>query len=257
MTDTIAYDVKDGIATITLNRPESLNAFNREMRHGLNQATEQAANDESVRVVVLRGAGRAFCSGADLAEGLPADQVKGIIENEFKPALMNLATMPKPVIASVRGAAAGIGASFAFACDLTVMSDGAFFMMPFAMIGLVPDGGATMQLVRAVGQRKAYEMAIEGTRLSAQDAAEYGLANRVVLDADLETETMEWAKSLCDKAPLALACTKQVVRDVALAGLDQSISIEAEVQAGLAASEDCAEGIRAFFEKRPPVYRGR
>ena len=206
MTETAAvrYERRDAVALVTLNRPEVLNAFDAAMRRDVRIAIERANGDDAVRAVVLTGAGRAFCAGADLAEGASAATVEQILLEEYKPAIMAIARSTKPWIAAVNGAAAGIGSSFAMACDLMVMADNAYLYQAFMAIALIPDGGATWQLVRQLGPRRAFEMIVEGEKMRAARCVELGLANRVVPAAELLDNALGWAAVLSRKAPLAL-----------------------------------------------------
>ncbi len=177
--ETVRYAVDQGVALITLNRPAVMNAFNGQMRRELLAAVRRAIDDAGARVVVLTGEGRGFSAGADLADGVPP-LVQQQIDEEYKPVLMAISEAPKPFISAVNGAAAGIGSSFAMACDLTVMADNAYIYQAFMAIALVPDGGATWHLVRQLGRKRAFEVIVEGERMSAARCLELGLANRVV-----------------------------------------------------------------------------
>ena len=193
--------------------PDALNSFNQAMRGALLAATERARDDQAARAVVLAGAGRCFSAGADLKAGFKTGQeIEQILNEEYKPSLMNIATMEKPVISAINGFAAGIGLSYALACDLAVMGESAFLLSPFSTIGLIPDGGATWLLTQALGHRNAYQLAVDNDRVPASRCQELGLVNKVAADDALLTTAKEWAAKLAAKAPLALARTKKLMR---------------------------------------------
>ena len=257
MTGTVLYETDGAVAVIMLNRPDALNSFDKEMRADLVEATGQARDDAAIRAVVLTGAGRCFSAGADLKAGFKTGaEVEQIINEEYKPSLVNITEMEKPVISAVNGFAAGIGLSFALACDLSVMGESAFLLSPFSSIGLIPDGGATWLLTAAMGYKNAYEMAVEGNRVSAQRCKELGLANNVVADDALLTTAKEWAVSLTKKAPLALARTKKMMRQAPALNYTDAITNEAALQRLCFDSADSKEGITAFLEKRAPKFTG-
>ncbi|MBI1731691.1 MAG: enoyl-CoA hydratase/isomerase family protein [Gammaproteobacteria bacterium] len=257
MTEPILYERDASIAIITLNRPESLNAFNQDMRLKLIEATDRARDDAAVRVVVLTGAGRCFSAGADLKAGFGnGADVERSLNGEYGPSLLNLRDMAKPVIAAVNGFAAGIGLSYALVCDLVVMGENAFLLSPFANIGLIPDGGATWLLARALGYRRAYQMAIECEKLPAADCLSLGLANRLAQDDKVADAARTWAHDLSRRAPLALARSKQLMRGAGRWDYAQAIGEEAALQHLCIDSADCREGIEAFLEKRKPEFNG-
>ena len=252
------YTVVDHIARIELNRPKQLNSLNAELRHELLVVVRMASKDESVRVIVLSGAGKSFCAGADLREVSTDDQwAEDRINSQYKPFLMAIEDSPKPVIAAVRGAAAGIGSSLVMICDLVVMSETAYLFQAFSAIGLIPDGGASWHLTRALGPKRAYEVMLTGERMRAEDCRSFGLVNKVVPDQDLESETDSFARLVVSKAPLSMRYTKEAVRKGMSLTLSEAISLEARLQNIPRASADHAEGKAAFFEKRAPVWKGR
>ena len=199
-----------------------------------------------------------FSAGADLRDGLKREKsVEEVLQQEYRPGLEAIANMPKPVIAAVNGSAAGIGLSFALACDLLVMADDAFLLSPFTTISLVPDGGLNWLLVHQLGYRRAFQLSVESERIPADRCVELGLANKAVTAASLRDEAIAWAHRLAERAPLSLAATKKVMRHAAAADWASTFDMEAPLQNGLLASDDCAEGVQAFFEKRKADFRGK
>jgi len=256
--DTLTYERRgDAVALVTLNRPDSLNAFNTDLRRDLAHAMREAAADTSVRVVVLTGAGRAFSAGADLKDpsGQNPAQVEHTLNTEYGAFLQVMATMEKPVIAAVNGPAAGIGMSTALTCDLVVMAEDAYLMSAFANISLVPDGGLSSILVQRLGYARAYEVAVEAQKLPAATCLEWGLANRVATNA--LDEALAWAETLAERAPLALGKTKRVFRAAQLLDQQAIIALEAQMQVGCIASDDTRIGVEAVLTKTKPVFTGQ
>lgn len=257
MTDTVLYETEGGVATITLNRPAALNSFDRALRADLAAATAQARADKTVRAVVLTGAGRCFSAGADLKAGFKTGaEVEQILNEEYRPSLVDIAEMDKPVISAINGFAAGIGLSYALVCDLSVMGENAFLLCPFNSIGLVPDGGSTWLLPRAMGYMNAYQLAVDNERMPAARCLELGLVNKVAADDELLARAREWAVKLAAKAPLALARTKKLMRQAATLGYGDAITAEAALQHLCFDSADSREGVSAFLEKREPRFTG-
>ena len=258
--ESVQVERRGAVAVVTLNRPDTLNAFDEALRRDLLWAVRDINGDDSVRIAILTGAGRAFSAGANLAEQ-PADpehfRVEDQLNGEYKPVLLEISRAPQPWISAVNGAAAGIGSAFAMTCDLTVMADNAYLYQAFAAIGLVPDGGATWHLARTLGRKRAYEIMVTGERVSADKCLEWGLCNRVVPAEDLLAESLRWAGELATRAPLALRYTKQALNDAMEDSLDETISREARLQHICLGSEDAAEGATAFLEKRAPQWKGR
>ena len=256
--ETVRQARQGAVAIITIHRPDAMNSFNTELRRDLLAAFEQARDDDSVRVVVLYGEGRSFSAGADLKGSLSADRsVEEQLQLEYRPIFECIAAMGQPVIAAVGGSAAGIGMSYALACDLLVMGDNAFLLSPFTTISLVPDGGLNWLLVHQLGYRRAFQLSIESERIPAARCVELGLANRLVPADSLLDETIAWAQSIAERAPLSLAATKKAMRHAAAHDWASTFDVEAPLQRRLRESEDCAEGIAAFFEKRKPQFKGR
>ena len=257
--ETVIYEVDNKIATITLNRPDSLNAFNGQMVLDLREATDAAYKDNSIRCVILTGKGKGFSAGADLKENMaqpndPNAVEKGLLES-YKPVFMNIINMPKPVISAVNGPAAGIGYSFAMACDLTLMSEEAYLLSAFSNIGVVPDGGANWLLTNTVGYKLAYQLAIEGEKIPASRCLELGLCNKVVPSDELLSEAKEWATKLSQRSPQALSQTKKIMREALNSTFEEMFSIEAKIQNQLIGSADNIEAVTAFIEKRAPKFK--
>lgn len=258
--ETILYSLDDGVLTITLNRPDVLNAFNRQMTTDLQDALKKAERDAAVRCIVFAGAGRAFSSGEDLkarqAEG-GSGGFGATLRERYNPIVLRIRNMDKPVLASVKGVAAGAGCSLALACDMRIASDNARFIEVFVRVGLVPDSGSSYFLPRLVGLGKALEMALLGDEVGAEDALRLGLVNRVVPAAELEERTRELALRLAKGPTKAIGLAKRAMNRALAMDLDQLLDYEVYAQEIAGASEDYQEGLRAFAEKRQPDFRGR
>jgi len=258
VTDGLRAEVVGPVATLTLDRPEALNALTVPVKVALREALESLAADRSVRAVILTGAGRAFCAGQDLTERDEPDAAPLEVEvrERYNPIIRALRSMGQPVIAAVNGVAAGAGASLAFACDLRIAAEEAHFVLAFGRIGLVPDSGATWFLPRLVGPAKAAELALLGDPVDAAEALHLGLVSRVVPGDQLMAEARALAERLAAGAPLALALTKGALDRALTIDLDEALEGEAKLQGIAGASADHAEGLAAFKEKRPPRFTG-
>jgi len=258
MTDGLRVEVDGPVATLTLDRPAAMNALTVPVKLALREALESLAVDRSVRVVILTGAGRAFCAGQDLAEREQPDAAPLEVEvrERYNPIIRALRTMGQPVIAAVNGAAAGAGASLAFACDLRIAAEDARFILAFGRLGLVPDSGASWFLPRLVGPAKAAELALLGDPIDAAEAWRLGLVSKVVPGDQLMIEARALADRLAEGAPLALALTKTALDRAMTIDLDEALEGEAKLQGIAGASADHAEGLAAFLEKRPPHFTG-
>src|SRR5215467_13263500 len=258
----VLQTVQDGIAVLVLNRPDRLNSLNSALAIGLNDTLERIADDPSVRVVVLTGAGRAFCAGGDLSqigEGRRTGNVAGL-EPVLRAGMqigVKIRTMPQPVIAAVNGAAAGAGMNIALAADIRISAEEAMFGQNFAKVGLFPDYGGTYFMPELVGPCKAAEMFYTRDMIDAQTALRLGLVNKVVPATQLEVEVKTLAQKIASGPPLPIRAVKKVLFADQEAALERALEAEVEHQMKCFASEDCLEGVHAFFEKRPPQFRGR
>jgi len=254
----LLFDVADRVATITLNRPDALNALTIGLKEELLAVLIQASNDPAVRAIVLTGAGRAFCAGQDLHERLKPDAVPldEEIRERYNPIILAMRNLDRPIVGAINGIAAGAGASLAFACDVRIAAENASFLLAFGRIGLVPDSGTTWFLPRLVGSAKAAELALLGESLSASDAARIGLVAKVVPADTLVAEARAIAARLADMAPQAVALTKWALQASWTTSLEEQLEIEAQLQGMVGATADHVEGIAAFVGKRPPRFTG-
>ena len=252
---TIELTKKDKVAIIKLNRPELLNAVNEQLVWDFQKATEDVKNDDSVRVVIIAGSGRGFSAGADLSEKKASWKgSKDALLRGYKPFFENIINMPKPVIGSISGPAAGIGAAIAMSCDLRVMSDDSYILSVFSNIALVPDGGLSWYLPKFMGFAKAYEYAIEAKKISAEECLKFGIANKVVAKDELENTTLEWAIKLSKRSSQSLNHTKRLMRESLHIGYWDTFHNEAEIQNELTVSPQNREAVKAFLEKREPNF---
>src|SRR5919202_2836415 len=255
--DTILYEVRERVAYITLNRPDQLNALSFQMRAELSEAFDACAADDGVRVVVLGGAGRAFCAGVDLRDGSfeesPIESVEVRVRGDFR---AKLTGMRKPSIAAVQGFALGGGCELALCCDLRVAAEDAQFGLPEINLGSIPAGGATQRLPRLIGMTRALELLLTGDRLPADEAYRLGLVNRVVPRDALAEATTELAQRLAAKAPLAVRYLREAVYRGLDLPLNEGIRLEAYLGGLLRTTEDRVEGLAAFREKRQPNFQG-
>jgi 2-(1,2-epoxy-1,2-dihydrophenyl)acetyl-CoA isomerase len=259
--EAIAVSVADGVATITLNRPDDLNPLSVPMAQEVLSVLEQVEGDPEIRAVLITGAGRAFSSGADLKggdrgltpEGKP--DVLTALRTAYNPLILKLMTLPKPVVAAVNGGAVGIGASLAWACDLIVASESAYFLLAFVNIGLTVDGGASISLPSRVGYARAMEMAMLGERVPAEIALQWGMINRVVPGEELAATAGELAAKLAAGPPGSYRASKRLLSQ-GLANLEARLDDEGVAQQERAESADFVEGVMAFLQKRPATFQG-
>ncbi len=249
----------DGILTITLNRPESYNAINERMKIGLKDALKDASRDPAVRCVVIRGAGeKAFCTGQDLKEHQGEKRsLRESLEQFYNPIIRSIRDMEKPVIAMINGVAAGAGCSLALACDMRVMASTAKLIEVFIRIGLVPDSGSHWFLPRLAGMARAFEYAATGRDISAEEAERVGLVNKVVPPDQLDSATMDLARSLAGAPTRAIGLIKRTLNKALISDLDALLDYEAMIQEIASKTTDHTEGVTAFLEKRPAKFTGR
>ncbi len=257
VTEVVKYTVEKGVAWIRLNRPESMNAVNSELRVALAESVRKADRDDAVKVVVVTGEGRAFCAGADVREFQSREGAVDSIRQDYEFLLGRLRTMPKPTIAALNGVAAGIGASLALVCDMRYAVPQASLIEAFVKIGLTVDGGVSWLLPRLIGSARALEMFYTGDPLSAADAERFGLVNRVVEPEELEPAVRELAERLASGPTHALAAMKRSVNHAMSVTFEEAMEFEFHLQGVQMQREDFKEGVSAFLEKRQPRFQGR
>lgn len=259
MPDTVLANRDAGVLTLTLNRPDTLNAFNIEMKDALLGALKDAARDQSIRVVILAGAGRAFSSGQDLKERQApgASDLGTELRTRYNRIVLAMRGLEKPIIGAINGVAAGAGMSIALACDIRIASETASFMEVFGRVGLIPDTGSSWFLPRLVGYANAAEMVFTTDPVDAAAARQMGLVNRVVPVESLMAEASELAARLAQAAPLALGLAKRALNRSLESGFEEALEYEAQLQSIAGRSEDHADGVAAFVEKRPAQFKGK
>lgn len=260
MSQSIRKELNKGVATLTLNRPEVFNSFNREMALLLQEELDACANDVSVRAIVITGSGKAFCAGQDLKEvtnpGLNPG-FKKILEEHYNPIITRIRAIEKPIIAAVNGVAAGAGANIALACDIVIAHEKVSFIQAFSKIGLVPDSAGTFFLPRLIGFGKASALMMLGDKISATEAEKLGMIYKATTLDDFQTEIETTAMTLAQMPTKALGMTKRLLNESMSNTLDQQLALESKLQIEAASSEDYAEGVTAFVEKRKPNFKGR
>ena len=259
--ETLIWEESGGVGRLTLNRPQTLNAWTPQLGSELRDLVEGPAARESVRAMLVTGAGRGFSSGADLKAGFEAAEdgrpdIRSELRDIYHPAIAGIRHLPKPVVAAVNGPAVGIGCSLALACDLVMAAESAFFSLAFVNVGLMPDGGSTAFVPPAVGKARAFQMALLGERVSATQALDWGLVNWVYPDERLMVEATALAERLAGGPTRSYASAKQALNNFIYGDLDAQLALEAELQHALGRTQDFIEGTTAFVQKRAPAFGG-
>ena len=259
MTASVLYQASEGVATLTLNRPDVLNAMNGDLMRELRDGVERAAGDAAVRAVLITGAGRGFCAGADLAaRGKDGITDSGtLLRERYHPIIMTLRQMPKPVVTAVNGVAAGAGMSLALAGDVVLAARSASFLQAFSKIGLVPDAGSTYFVPRYAGEMRARALAILAEKIDAEEAQRIGLVWKVHADDALQDEAGKLARHLATMPTMAYGMIKEALNQSFDNDLATQLEVEATLQSRASRSDDCKEGVAAFMEKRKPQFKGR
>jgi 2-(1,2-epoxy-1,2-dihydrophenyl)acetyl-CoA isomerase len=257
--DFILSLVEGQVLRLRLNRPEKFNSFNRQMALELQQALDKAAVDDNIRAVYLSGAGKAFCAGQDLSEAIDPNGpgIKKIVEEHYNPVIFKIRNLEKPVVCAVNGVAAGAGANIALACDVIIAGRSASFIQAFSKIGLIPDSGGTFFLPRIVGFQRALALALLGEKVQAEHAEQMGMIYKAVDDILLEEEATYIAETLASMPTRGLALTKKLFNLGTANSLEEQLKAEGDLQVQAAASYDYNEGVKAFLEKRKPVFKGK
>lgn len=255
----ILFELNEGVATITLNRPDKLNAFNREMALLLQQKLDEASSLHEVRCVVITGAGKAFCAGQDLAEltGAQPPSMSQILSEHYNPIVQRIRNLPKPVLAAVNGVAAGAGANIALCCDIVIAKSSASFIQAFSKIGLIPDSGGTYFLPRLIGWQKAMALAMLGDKVDAPQAEQLGMIYKSIDEHDFDAEITKLARKLAQMPTRGLALTKHAFNQSYNNNLETQLMLEDKMQQEAALTHDYHEGVAAFLEKRHPNFEGR
>jgi len=258
--DFITISTENNVRVITLNRPDVFNSFNRQMSLELQQQLDHAAADEGIRCIVLTGAGKAFCAGQDLKEVTTPELNPGfraILEEHYNPIIQRIRTIEKPVLAAVNGVAAGAGANIALACDIVLAVESAAFIQAFSKIGLVPDSGGTFFLPRLIGFQRAMALCMLGDKVSATDAQQMGMIYKVYPADVFSAEVIKMAETLAQMPTKALGLTKRLMNKSLTHDLNEQLQMEGVLQIEAAQTNDYAEGVTAFVEKRKPLFTGR
>jgi 2-(1,2-epoxy-1,2-dihydrophenyl)acetyl-CoA isomerase len=255
--ETVQIEIKDGVGRLTLNRPESLNAFNEKATSEIQSALKNFAKDENIRCVVITGSGRAFSAGQDLKEVTPDTSFSDSLKRRYNPIIMLITGMQKPVVALINGVAAGAGMSLALACDFRIMSANAKLIQAFVKIALIPDSGSTFFLPRIIGYARAFELASLGNEISADEALRLGIINRVFPEEGFFNESQKIIEQFANGPTKAYSLMKKAMNFSCGSPLDQSLEYEAYLQEIAGRTEDAHEGVKAFREKRLPVFKGK
>ncbi len=256
---TIKFEKRDQLAIITLNRPDVLNSFNREMALQMQECLDTCEQDEEVRAILITGEGRAFCAGQDLAEAIADDapSIDTIVREHYNPIVLRIRNIEKPIVCAVNGVAAGAGANIALCCDIVIASDKASFIQSFSNIGLIPDSGGTFFLPRLVGMQRATAMMFLADKITADVALQYGMVYKVSEAEQLMNVALEIANRLAEMPTKGFGLTKRALNESFFNTLEEQLEVEEELQAKAASTYDNQEGINAFLEKRKPVFIGK
>jgi 2-(1,2-epoxy-1,2-dihydrophenyl)acetyl-CoA isomerase len=262
MSEAVLFEIRDAVAIVTLNRPDRLNALNADIHTGLRDAFDRIEADDSIRAVLLTGAGRGFCAGADLNQSLvsEATQKRDLgesLERDYNPLIRRMRALPKPIVTAINGVAAGAGMNIALAGDIVIAARSANFTQAFIRIGLMPDAGGTFFLPRLIGEARARALAMLGETINAEQALSFGLVYKMLDDATFQEESFTLAASLAAKPTQALAAIKQALNASATNTLDTQLDLERDLQRQLGYTPDFAEGVAAFIEKRPAKFTGK
>lgn len=259
MSDTILYEVNNGVAYITLNRPDKYNSFNREMSLALQQRLDEAEADDNVRCIYLSGAGKGFCAGQDLSEAIDpkGPELEKIVREHYNPMITRLRNIEKPIIGAVNGVAAGAGANIALACDIVVANESATFIQAFSKIGLIPDSAGTFYLPRLVGMQRAAALMMLGDKVSAAEAVDMGMIYKYFADDAFEAESKKIAQKLAVMPTKGIGLTKKLLNESMYNTLDEQLEREMIIQVQAGSTYDFKEGVAAFLEKRKPEFKGK
>ncbi len=255
----ILQNIENGVCTITLNRPTVFNSFNQSMAFQLQEVLDACAIDESIRVVLIKGEGKAFCAGQDLAEATDPEgpELQSIVREHYNPIILKIRELEKPVIAGVNGVAAGAGANIALACDIVIAKKSASFIQAFSKIGLIPDSGGTFFLPRLIGMQKALALMMTGDKVSAEEAEKLNMIYKVVDDEVFEEEITKFAENLAKMPTRGLGLTKKAVNLGLFNSLEDQLDVEERLQTEAGETDDFAEGVNAFLQKRAPIFKGK
>jgi 2-(1,2-epoxy-1,2-dihydrophenyl)acetyl-CoA isomerase len=260
MSNSILLKIENKIAFITLNRPEVFNSFNREMALSLQKILDDCESNDEVRAIVLSGNGKAFCAGQDLKEVTSPELNPGfkkILEEHYNPIITRIRSIKKPIIGAINGVAAGAGANIALACDVVVAHEKVSFIQAFSLIGLIPDSAGTYFLPRLIGFQKAQALAMLGDKISAEDAEKMGMIYKVIPFENFEEEVNQLSSKLADMPTKALGMIKELFNKSMTNTLEEQLALESKLQIEAAGTEDYAEGVAAFIEKRKPNFKGK
>lgn len=256
---TILANINNNVLTITLNRPDKFNSFNREMALQLIKVLDEANNDKLIRAVIITGAGKAFCAGQDLAEAIDPNGpgISRIVEEHYNPIVLRLRKIEKPIIAAVNGVAAGAGANIALACDIVLATVSASFIQAFSKIGLIPDSGGTFFLPRLIGFQRASALMMTGDKVSANEAQQMGMIYKVFADDTFMNEVQSFANTMANMPTKGIGLTKRLLNESQFNTFDKQLMSEGKVQVEAASTHDYNEGVKAFLEKRKPEFTGQ